>query len=57
MEAYSILNMVEDALYNQFFIVDVIVSDDDSTMQSVLKHTSICVQDQVLKTYKGRLDE
>ena len=32
MEASAILKMVEDALYNRFFIVDVIVSDDESTM-------------------------
>ena len=32
MEAAAILKMVEDACYNCFFIIDVIVSDDDSTM-------------------------
>ena len=32
MEDYAILKMVEDAFYNRAFIVDVIVSDDDSTM-------------------------
>ena len=40
MEASAILKMVEDAFYNCFFIIDVIVSDDDSTMQAVLKHPS-----------------
>ena len=38
MEAFAILKMVEDALYNRFLIIDVIVSDDDSTMRAVLKH-------------------
>ena len=51
------MNMIEDALYNQFFIVDVIVSDDDSTMQSVLKNPSIGVRGHFLKTSKGKLDE
>ena len=32
MEASAILNMVEDSFYNCFFIIYVIVSDDDSTM-------------------------
>ena len=49
MEASAILKMVEDALYNRLFIIDVIVSDDDSTMRAVLKHLSIGVRGQVLK--------
>ena len=57
MEAYDILKLVEDAFYNQFFIVDVIVSDDDSTIISVIKHPSIGVRGQVLKTSKGNFDE
>ena len=57
MEASSVLKMVEDALYNRYFIVDVIVSDDDSTMRAVLKHPSIGVRGQVLKTPKVKLDE
>ena len=56
MEAAAILEMVEDSYYNRFFIIDVIVSDDDSTMRSVLKHPIIGVQGQVLKTLKGKLD-
>ena len=32
MQASVIVKMVEDAFYNRFFIIDVIVSDDDSTM-------------------------
>ena len=49
--------MVEDAFYNLFFIVDVIVSDDDSTMRAVLKHPSIGVWGQVLNKSKRNLDE
>ena len=57
MEASAILKMVEYELYNRFFIVDVIVSEDDSTMRDVLKHPLIDVRVQVLKTSKGKLDE
>ena len=57
MEASTILKMVEDALYNHFFIIDDIVSDDDSTMRAVIKHPSICVRGQVLKSSKGKIDE
>ena len=32
MEAPDILKIVEDTFYNRFFIVDFIVSDNDSTM-------------------------
>ena len=56
IEASTILNMVEDALYNRFFIIDVIVSDDDSTMRAVLKHPSKGARGQVLKSSKGKLD-
>ena len=55
MEASTILNMVEDAFYNRFFIIDVIVSDDDSTIRAVLKHPSKGAQGQVLKSSKGKL--
>ena len=57
MEASAILKMVEDAFYNRYFIVDVIVSDNNSTMRAVLKHPLIGVRGQVLKTSKGKLDE
>ena len=56
MEASTILKMVEDAYYNRFFIIDVIVSNDYSTVQDVLKHPIIGVRGQVLKTSKGKLD-
>ena len=57
MEASAILKMIEDAFFNRFFIIDVIVSDNDSTMRAVLKHPLIGVRGQVLKTSKGKLDE
>ena len=57
MKASAILKMVEDAFYNRFFIVEVIVSEDGSTMQAVLKHPLIGVRGQVLKTSKVKLDE
>ena len=43
MQASAILKMLEDAYYNRFFIIDVIVSDDDSTMRAGIKHTIIGV--------------
>ena len=52
--ASAILKYLEDTLYNRFFVVDVIVSDDDSTMQAVLKHPSKGAQGQVLKSPKGK---
>ena len=57
MEASAILKMVKDAFRNRFFIVDVIVSDKDSTMRAFLKHPLIYVWSQVLKTSKVKLDE
>ena len=48
--------MVEDAYYNRFFIIGVIDSDDNSTMQAMLKHPIFGVRGQVLKTSKGKLD-
>ena len=55
MEASAILKMVEDAFYNFFFIIDVIVSDNDSTMLAVLKHPYKGSRGQVLKSLKGKL--
>ena len=40
MEASAIMKMVEDALYHFFLFIDVIVSDDDSSIRAVLKHPS-----------------
>ena len=42
---------------NQFFVVDIIVRDDDSTMRAVLKHPLIGFWGQVMKTSKEKLDE
>ena len=57
MEAGAILNMVEDAFRNFCFIIDHILRNNDSTMQSVLKNPSRGAQGQVLKSYKGKTDE
>ena len=57
MEASAILNMVEDAFYNRFLIIHVTVSDDDSTIQAVLKNPSKGSRGQVLKSSKEKLHE
>ena len=49
--------MVEDAFFNRFFIVDVIITNDDSIMQAVLKYPSIGVRGHFLKSPKVNLDE
>ena len=41
MEAATILKMVEDALHDICFIIDVVVSENDSTMRAVIKHPPI----------------
>ena len=51
------MKMVEDAFYNRFFIIDVIVSDDNRTMRDVLKHPSKVSRGQVLKSPKGKIHE
>ena len=57
MEASAFLNMAEDAFYNFFFIVDVTISDNDSTTLDVLKHPSKGAPGQALKSSKGKPDE
>ena len=57
MEASAITKMVEDALYNHFFIIDVSINDVDSKMRDVLKHPSKGARSQVLKSAKGKLYE
>ena len=57
MEAGAILKMVEDAFRHHCFIIYSIVRDDDSTMQDVLKHPSIGVRGQLMKSSKGKLDK
>ena len=37
MEASAITKMVEDAFYNHFFIIDAIISDDDSTIRAITR--------------------
>ena len=49
------MKMVEDAFYNSFFIIDVIVRNDESTMRAVLKHLPKGARGQVLKSSKGEL--
>ena len=56
METFAILKMVKDAFYNRFFIIYVIVRNDDSTMCVVLKHPSKGARGQVIKSSKGKLD-
>ena len=56
MEASAILNMVEDAFYNCFFIIDVNVRNNDITMRAVLNHPSSGARGQVLNSSKGKLD-
>ena len=51
------MKMVEDVFYDCFFIIDVIVSDNDSTLQAVLKHPSIGLRGQVINSSKVKLDE
>ena len=57
IEASAIMKMVEDGFYNHFFIIDIIVSDDESTMRAVLKHPSKGARVHVLKSSKGKLHE
>ena len=55
MEASATLKMVEDALYNRFFIIDIIAADNYSTVLAMNKHPSKDAQGQVLKTSKEKL--
>ena len=50
------MNMEEDAYRDCCFIIDVIVSNDDSTIQTVLNRPWIGDQGQVMKSSKGKLD-
>ena len=49
--------MVEDEFYILFLIIDVIVSNDDSTMRYVLKNPYKVAQGQFLKSSKVKLNE
>ena len=57
MEYSEILKMIEDALYNCFFIIDVKLINNDSTMQDVLKHSYKGAQGHGLKSSKVKQDE
>ena len=57
MGAGAILKMVEYAFCHHCFIMDEIVSYDDSTMQAVLKHQSIGAHGEVMRSPKGKIDE
>ena len=57
MEASAIMKMVKDTFYNCLFIIDVIFSNDYSTMRAVLKHPYKGARGQVLKSFKGNIDE
>ena len=57
MEADAILKMVEYAFRHHFFIIDVIVSNDESTIQAVLKNPSIGAWGQFMKSSNVKLDE
>ena len=57
MEDGAIMKMVEDAFRHCCFIIDATVSDNDSTMQDVIKHPPIGARGQVLKSPKGKIDE
>ena len=57
METFVTTTMVDDALYNNFFIIDVIVRYNSSTMLSVIKHTSKGARGQVIKSSRRKVDE
>ena len=54
MEDSAILEMIKYAFRNRCFIIDAIVSYDDSKIQDVIKHPSIGAQSQVMKSSKGK---
>ena len=57
MEDSVILKMVEDALHNRLFIIDVIVRNYDTTMRAVLNHPSKGARGRFMNSSKGKLDE
>ena len=57
MEADAIMNMVEYAFYQCCFIIDVMVSDDKTTIKYVLNNQSRAAQGHAIKPPKGKLDE
>ena len=57
MDYSAILKMVEDAFYNRFFIICVIVRNNDIKIQAVIKHPYKGAQGQGPKSSKGKQDE
>lgn len=55
MEADKILRLVEYEFCHRCFIIDIIVSDNYSTTQYMIKHTSIVTCVQVIKIPKGNI--
>ena len=51
------MKMVEDTFRNHCFIIDVILSGNDSTMRDVLKYPSKDIQCKAIKSPKQKLDE
>ena len=50
------MKMVEDTLYNRFFIVHVMVNGNDRKIISVINNPSKGAQGQFLKSPKGKFD-
>ena len=57
MDADAILKIVEDAFHHRRFIIDVIVSNNDSTMQTVFNNSTRGDRVQVLDSFKVKFDE
>ena len=55
MEADKILRLVEYELCHRCFIIDIIVSDNESTTKSMIKHTSRVTCVQVIKIPKENI--
>ena len=53
MEADSIMNMVEYALRHICFIIDIIVSDNDIKMWSIINHPTWCADKKCSSNKKG----
>ena len=57
MEAGAVHKMVDSGLHHLCFIINIIVSDDVSTIKAVRNHPSRGAQDKVIKSSKGNLNE
>ena len=57
MEDGAILKMLDYEFRHHWFIMYSIVSDNDSTMQAMLKHPPIGARGQVPKSLKGKIDD